>query len=128
MLEFFHPPNLNQQPELMQGHPDNISTTMSCHERTGKFTTFVWPHLVYLYQSIQSYGHHISWCAIEMTRIFRNESLGYNKDLIDFGKEKRLFIHISLERWSWHHWLIDEFLAVHCGARLKQNICMLLSF
>lgn len=36
MLEFFHPPNINQQSELMQGHPENISTTMPCHERTGK--------------------------------------------------------------------------------------------
>ncbi|XP_055323148.1 LIM homeobox transcription factor 1-beta.1 [Sitodiplosis mosellana] len=35
MLEFFHPPNINQQSELMQGHPENISTTLSCHERTG---------------------------------------------------------------------------------------------
>lgn len=37
MLEFFHPPSLNQQPDLMQGHPESISATMPCHERAGKF-------------------------------------------------------------------------------------------
>lgn len=36
MLEFFNPPNLNQQTDLMQGHPENITPTMPCHDRTGK--------------------------------------------------------------------------------------------
>lgn len=44
MLEFFHPPNLNQQPELMQGHPENISTTLPCHERTGKLRLLTLVH------------------------------------------------------------------------------------
>lgn len=46
MLEFFHPPNITQQPELMQGLAENISTTMQCHERTGKFQTCNQSHLL----------------------------------------------------------------------------------
>lgn len=52
MLEFFHPPSLNQQSELMQGHPDNLSTTMPCHERTGKFDQFFNHRLI----KLQSHG------------------------------------------------------------------------
>lgn len=82
MLEFFHPPSLNQQPELMQGHPESISATMPCHERAGKFR---WKNISENISSIGSLTLKRKKAAFVLSNkmFFSTIELSFTMDLIE---------------------------------------------